>query len=250
MKKLSSISLIMVSMLIIFGGQSLFAQTAEKKTNVKKEMKQLLKEMPEEMQLEVLRYAERKRDAYMAMEAKKAEAAARAEEARQKAETTVNEQRQAAPQPERAQQALELKPQTGSVANQPTQPTAPAQPAYIEQAKSMAPTSVEWYETQYDFGGITQGETVSHTFRFKNTGSQPLKLTRVKPSCGCTTPEWSRDEIAPGEEGFIEVKFNSTGKLGVQSKAVTVTGNFEGTNQILRFRGEISKPAQQGTGNN
>ncbi|MEL6654591.1 MAG: DUF1573 domain-containing protein, partial [Bacteroidota bacterium] len=212
-----------------------------------KEMKQLLKEMPEEMQLEVLRYAERKRDAYMAMEAKKAEAAARAEEARQKAETTVNEQRQATPQP---QPALELKPQTGSVAAQPAKPAAPAQPAYIEQAKTMAPTSVEWYETQYDFGGITQGETVSHTFRFKNTGSEPLKLTRVKPSCGCTTPEWSREEIAPGEEGFIEVKFNSTGKLGVQSKAVTVTGNFEGTNQILRFRGEISKPAQEGTGNN
>ncbi|MEL6842218.1 MAG: hypothetical protein AAFP02_03305, partial [Bacteroidota bacterium] len=72
MKKLSSISLIMISMLILFGGQSVFAQATEEKTNVKKEMKQLLKEMPAEMQLEVLRYAERKRDAYVAMEAKKA----------------------------------------------------------------------------------------------------------------------------------------------------------------------------------
>lgn len=236
-------------MLLMLSSQSLFAQTAEK-PKVKKELKSVLKEMPEEMQLEVLRYAERKRDAYIAMEAKKAEAAARAAEvARQK--VAAAEQPQAAPQPEPAKE-VKLAPQGAGVAAQPAAPTAPAQPAYIQQAKEMAPTSVEWFETQHDFGTITQGETVSHTFRFKNNGTEPLKLTRVKPSCGCTTPEWSREEVAPGEEGFIEVKFNSTGKSGVQSKAVTVTGNFDGTNQILRFRGEIKKPTATpaGAGNN
>ncbi|MEM6348768.1 MAG: DUF1573 domain-containing protein [Bacteroidota bacterium] len=240
MKKISSTIFIAFSMLLMLSSQSLFAQTADQ-VNVKKELKSVLKEMPEEMQMEVLRYATRKRDAYVAMEAKKAEAAARAEEARQKSAAAA-EQPQATPQPKPAAE-VQLAPQSSGVAAQPAKPAAPAQPAYIQQAKEMAPTSVEWFETQHDFGSITQGETVSHTFRFKNNGTEPLKLTRVKPSCGCTTPEWSREEIAPGEEGFIEVKFNSTGKSGVQSKAVTVTGNFEGTNQILRFRGEIKKPA-------
>lgn len=251
MKKFSSTILIAFGMVLMLGSQSLFAQTEAEKPKVKKELKSVLKEMPEEMQLEVLRYAKRKRDAYVAMEAKKAEAAARAEEARQKTAAAA-EQPQATPQPKPAPE-VKLAPQSSGVAAQPAKPAAPAQPAYIQQAKQMAPTTVEWFETQHDFGSITQGSTVSHTFRFKNNGTEPLKLTRVKPSCGCTTPEWSREEIAPGEEGFIEVKFNSTGKSGVQSKAVTVTGNFEGTNQILRFRGEIKKPstpAGAGTDNN
>lgn len=247
MKKLSSIVLIAFSMLILLGSQSLFAQTAET-PKVKKALKTVLKEMPVEMQLEVLRYAERKRDAYVAMEAKKAEAVARVEAARN-AVPAAAEQPQAVPQPAPAK-TIELAPQNGGVAAQPAKPTAPVQPAYIQQAKEMSITAVEWFETQHDFGSITQGETVSHTFRFKNNGTEPLKLTRVKPSCGCTTPEWSKEEVAPGEEGFIVVKFNSTGKSGVQSKAVTVTGNFEGTNQILRFRGEIQKPATPGTGDN
>lgn len=130
------------------------------------------------------------------------------------------------------------------------QPQTPRLPAYMEEAKNMEQTSVEWYENLHDFGKIIEGDIAKYTFHFKNTGDHPLKLVRVKPSCGCTTPSYTQEEIAPGEEGYIEVAFNSAHKRGFQNKAVTVTGNFEGTNMILRFKGEVvpvEAPAVEGT---
>ena len=120
----------------------------------------------------------------------------------------------------------------------------------MEEASSMKQTSVEWLEPEFDFGKIEQGTVAKHTYKFKNTGDAPLKLTRVKASCGCTTPNWSKEEIAPGEEGFVEINFNSAGKMGMQHKSVTVTGNFSGTNQLLRFKGEIVKPEPAETNQN
>lgn len=112
-------------------------------------------------------------------------------------------------------------------------------PAYIEEAESMTQTTVEWQAEMHDFGNITQGDIAKHTFTFKNTGEHPLKITRVKPSCGCTTPSYSTEEVAPGEEGFIEVAFNSKGRSGTQNKAVTVTMNTPTRNKVLRFKGEV-----------
>ena len=141
------------------------------------------------------------------------------------------------------QQEVQVAPATGNQIQIATpQPQQPKLPAYMEEAKAMEPTTVEWYEYEHDFGKIIEGEVVKYTFHFKNTGDQPLKLLRVKPSCGCTTPSFTEGDIAPGEEGFIEVAFNSAHKRGFQSKAVTVTGNFEGTNMILRFKGEVVAP--------
>lgn len=118
-------------------------------------------------------------------------------------------------------------------------PQTPAVPNWMQDAQNMQQTTVEWFENEHDFGQIIEGATVSYTFRFKNTGTAPLKLLRVKASCGCTTPSYTEQEVAPGEEGFVQVAFDSSGKLGFQNKAVTVTGNFEGTNMILRFKGEV-----------
>ncbi|WNJ18036.1 DUF1573 domain-containing protein [Pontibacter sp. G13] len=119
-------------------------------------------------------------------------------------------------------------------------PPAPAKPPHQEQAEAMSPTTVEWYEETYNYGQVPSGTVVAHRFSFKNTGDQPLKLTKVKPSCGCTTPEWSQEEIAPGAEGFIDVKFNSAGKSGMQNKSITVTGNFANFNKILKISGEVT----------
>ncbi|MEM6347562.1 MAG: DUF1573 domain-containing protein [Bacteroidota bacterium] len=124
----------------------------------------------------------------------------------------------------------------------PTQPTAPApkQPEHIAKAEAMAKTTVEWAEMEYDFKSVPAGTKVTYQFKFKNTGDAPLALTNVKPSCGCTTPSYSKEEVAPGEEGYIDVAFNTTGKTGIQSKTVTVTGNFEGNlSQVLRIKGEV-----------
>jgi hypothetical protein len=110
-----------------------------------------------------------------------------------------------------------------------------------EPVSNMPLTSVEFMEESHNFGEVAEGDKVAHVFKFKNTGSNPLKVNNVKPSCGCTTPDWSKDEIAPGAEGFVNVEFDSQGKRGVQKKSVTVT--FENTdpkNKILSFNCEVT----------
>lgn len=124
-----------------------------------------------------------------------------------------------------------------------TPPTDPMDPnaTTAEPVSNMPPTSVEFMEESHNFGEVAEGDKVEHVFKFKNTGSNPLKVNNVKPSCGCTTPDWSKEEIAPGKEGFVKVEFDSKGKRGVQKKSVTVT--FENTdpkNKILSFNCEVT----------
>lgn len=94
---------------------------------------------------------------------------------------------------------------------------------------------ITWEKSNHDFGEIAQGEKVEHTFRFTNTGSQPLVITNVEVTCGCTTPKgWPRDPIASGESGEITVAFNSAGKFGKQTKVIMITSNSAGsTNQVM-----------------
>ena len=67
-------------------------------------------------------------------------------------------------------------------------------------------------ETLHDFGKITDGETVQNKFKFKNIGKGELTITNVQASCGCTTPEWTKDIIPAGGEGYVIATFNSSGK--------------------------------------
>ena len=108
----------------------------------------------------------------------------------------------------------------GAMAQQQTktQATAPQ-----EQAKAGA--AINFEEKEFNFGDITQGDVVEHTFKFTNTGNQPLVIERVDVTCGCTTPAWSKEPVMPGKSGFVTAKFNSAGKLGQQKKAITVHSN-------------------------
>ncbi|HHG84070.1 MAG TPA: DUF1573 domain-containing protein [Bacteroidetes bacterium] len=108
-----------------------------------------------------------------------------------------------------------------------------------EPASTLPVTTVEFVEDNHNFGEIKAGEKVSHVYKFRNTGANPLKIENVKPSCGCTTPDWSKDEVAPGEEGFVTVEFDSKGKKGIQKKSVTFTFNGDPKNKILNFTGEV-----------
>ncbi len=103
-------------------------------------------------------------------------------------------------------------------------------------------TTVEFGDTKHDYGVIEQGEKVGHVFTFKNTGNEPLVLSNVKPSCGCTTPKWTKEPIAPGEAGEIHVEFDSKGKSGKQTKTVTVTANTDPAKTVLTITGEVQKP--------
>lgn len=100
---------------------------------------------------------------------------------------------------------------------------------------------LELAEDAYDFGVVKEGEQVAHEFTFTNTGTSPLIISNVQASCGCTTPEYSKNPIAPGDEGMVKVIFNSAGQVGKQHKVVTVTSNAASRNTLLHLRGEVKK---------
>lgn len=84
---------------------------------------------------------------------------------------------------------------------------------------------ITFEEKSHNFGDIYQGDKVEHTFKFANTGTEPLIITNVQVTCGCTVPAWPRDPIMPGQKSEITVAFNSAGKNGKQNKVVTVVSN-------------------------
>ncbi|ELR71825.1 hypothetical protein C900_02200 [Fulvivirga imtechensis AK7] len=86
---------------------------------------------------------------------------------------------------------------------------------------------------KHDFGDIHQGDKVQHTFTFENTGNEPLIITNVQVTCGCTASDWPRDPIAPGQESSITISFNSAGKLGMQNKVITIVSNAANPNNRL-----------------
>ena len=114
-------------------------------------------------------------------------------------------------------------------------------PQYIKEAEMMPKTNVQWNEEVFDFGAIKANTKVEHDFRFKNTGTVPLKITYAKASCGCTTPAWSQEPIAPGAEGFVRISFDSTGKVGPQTKTVSIWHNGNPITKVLRFTGNVAQ---------
>ncbi|WP_461787976.1 DUF1573 domain-containing protein [Pedobacter sp.] len=93
----------------------------------------------------------------------------------------------------------------------------------------------------YEFGEIKQGEKVSYTFKFKNIGKTPLIITNASATCGCTQPEYPKEPIKPGDEGTINVTFNSAGKEGLQDKVVTITSNANPAFEQLHLVGNVKK---------
>ena len=94
----------------------------------------------------------------------------------------------------------------------------------------------------YDFGTIMQGDKVTHDFEFMNSGKEPLIITQASGSCGCTVPVWPKEAIAKGAKSSIHVEFNSTGKMGMQDKTVTITSNSKSGPKILHLKGNVEAP--------
>jgi len=95
-----------------------------------------------------------------------------------------------------------------------------------------------WAETSFDFGKITYNAPVTHEFRFVNKGSEPLLITSVQASCGCTVAKYTKDPIAPGAEGFVTATYNAATK-GVFNKTITVNANTQDGVVVLGIRGEV-----------
>lgn len=86
-------------------------------------------------------------------------------------------------------------------------------------------TSVIMLDSVYDFGKVTDGESVSYNYRFRNTGNKPLVIASASASCGCTVPEKPEEPIKPGETGVLKVVFNSEGRVGPAHKEIRVVSN-------------------------
>lgn len=96
------------------------------------------------------------------------------------------------------------------------------------------------FETDnHEFGEIKQGEIVTYNFKFKNIGKTPLIVSSASASCGCTVPEYSKDPVLAGQEGFIKVTFNSEGKHGMVSKTVTLLANTIPNTKVLTISADI-----------
>ncbi len=117
-------------------------------------------------------------------------------------------------------------------------PTKTAEPA----APTGPTTTMEFEETEFDYGTIDQGEKVNHTYSFTITGNEPLIISNAKGSCCCTVPAWPKDPIAPGATGEIQVQFDSKGKKGTQSKRVTITANTDPVQSFLTIKGQVTAP--------
>jgi len=104
--------------------------------------------------------------------------------------------------------------------------------ATYAQTESKATAVLQVKETEYDFGTIPQGKPVFHNFEIMNSGSRPLKLDNVQASCGCTTPEWSKEAIGAHSTAQIKVGYNAASE-GYFQKYITVTYNGNQTKQII-----------------
>jgi len=120
--------------------------------------------------------------------------------------------------------------------------------ALLTQAQTATPANttstnatevIQLKETAYDFGKIQQGRPVTHNFELVNIGKEPLMLENVQASCGCTTPEWSKDAIQAGATTVIKVGYNAASE-GPFNKTITITYNNQ-QHKTLTISGTVYK---------
>ncbi len=100
--------------------------------------------------------------------------------------------------------------------------------------------SFSFNETLHNFGEIQEENgKVSYQFDFTNTGGQPIVIHNVRASCGCTSPEWSKQPIPPGGKGYVKATFDPSNRPGNFNKTITVTANTETPNTVLRITGKV-----------
>jgi hypothetical protein len=129
---------------------------------------------------------------------------------------------------------------TGFVACNSAADKAPQDVASIRKDSSKF-TTIQWLDTAIDFGTAKKGEKVIITFRCKNTGDKPLYLFDVRPGCGCTLADYTKEPIAPGKEGKIDAQFDTNkGIVGSVHKTVSASSNTSNdATRTLKFSGTV-----------
>lgn len=110
-----------------------------------------------------------------------------------------------------------------------------------KQMHDMPKTTIQFDTTKHNFGTIKEGDKVKYAYHFKNIGNNPLLISNVSASCGCTVPSFPKEPIAPGGDGSIEVEFNSKGKEGHQTKNVMIYSNAQEEAMSIGFEAEVVK---------
>lgn len=97
-------------------------------------------------------------------------------------------------------------------------------------------------ETMHDFGTVIEGEKVSFSFKFENTGNMDLIISNVSASCGCTATKYTKETVAPGNSGIVTVTFDSRRRKGFQNKTITVAANTQPNKVVLRIKAKVISP--------
>jgi hypothetical protein len=101
---------------------------------------------------------------------------------------------------------------------------------------------ISFDKTSHDFGAITQEDGLATVvFNFTNTGAEPIVISSVSTSCGCTSPDYSKEPVAPGGKGFVSAAYNPVGRPGTFNKTLTVVSNAENNNIVLTISGEVTE---------
>ncbi|HEY0298477.1 MAG TPA: DUF1573 domain-containing protein [Arachidicoccus sp.] len=104
-------------------------------------------------------------------------------------------------------------------------------------------TTIQWLDSMKDFGTAKYGDKVNINYRFKNVGSKPLYLLDVRPTCGCTIADYTKNAVMPGNEGFVKAIYDSYhNEPGSVRKSIIVTSNTINDNHfVLAFTGNVVK---------
>lgn len=95
-------------------------------------------------------------------------------------------------------------------------------------------------EKIHDFGEVLEQQgQADHEFIFTNNSGRPMRIISVQASCGCTTPGWTKEAVAPGKTGFIKASFDPKGRPGYFNKSLTVTTDLSGTPITLQIKGSV-----------
>lgn len=91
----------------------------------------------------------------------------------------------------------------------------------------------------HDFGTIQEGPAAEYEFEFVNNGKEPIVISNVGASCGCTTPSYSKEPVLPGKKGKVKASYNTQGRVAPFTKTINITSNA-GV-KVLTIKGEVEK---------
>jgi hypothetical protein len=122
-----------------------------------------------------------------------------------------------------------------------TDPSKKAKKNKAETTEAATPTAngpvVTFDKLSHDFGTINEGDVVETVFKLTNTGTSDLIILNARGSCGCTVPEYPKDQpIAPGTSADVTVKFDSNNKPNANNRSVTFTTNTEKGREVVQIR--------------